>query len=106
MEACRRAAVLSVVGLVLAVPASALGQAPTESAYDSKDVVVVGGAGDPGDPADPGDPTGTATADPGTGGGLPFTGLDVALLAAAGAALAAFGLGMRLLTRGARGDTA
>jgi hypothetical protein len=33
------------------------------------------------------------------GGGLPFTGLDVALLAGAGALLAAAGLGMRRLTR-------
>jgi hypothetical protein len=34
-----------------------------------------------------------------TGGSLPFTGLDVALLAAAGGVLAAAGLGMRRLTR-------
>ncbi len=35
-----------------------------------------------------------------SGGSLPFTGLDVALLAGAGAMLAAVGLGMRRLTRG------
>ena len=34
-----------------------------------------------------------------TGGSLPFTGLDLALLAAAGGLLAAGGLGMRRLTR-------
>jgi hypothetical protein len=34
-----------------------------------------------------------------SGGSLPFTGLDVALLAAAGGVLAAAGLGMRRLTR-------
>lgn len=34
-----------------------------------------------------------------TGGSLPFTGLDVALLAAAGALLGAAGYGMRRLTR-------
>jgi hypothetical protein len=39
----------------------------------------------------------TTTAD--SGGSLPFTGLDVALLAAAGGLLAAAGLGMRRLTR-------
>lgn len=33
-------------------------------------------------------------------GSLPFTGLDVALLAGAGGMLAAVGLGMRRLTRG------
>lgn len=36
----------------------------------------------------------------GGGGSLPFTGLDVALLAAAGGVLAAVGMGMRRLTRG------
>jgi hypothetical protein len=36
----------------------------------------------------------------GGGGSLPFTGLDVALLAGAGGVLAAVGLGMRRLTRG------
>jgi hypothetical protein len=35
-----------------------------------------------------------------SGGSLPFTGLDVALLAGAGGLLAAVGLGMRRLTRG------
>jgi beta-lactamase regulating signal transducer with metallopeptidase domain len=35
-----------------------------------------------------------------SGGSLPFTGLDVALLAGAGALLAGVGLGMRRLTRG------
>jgi hypothetical protein len=39
----------------------------------------------------------TTTTD--SGGSLPFTGLDVALLAAAGGVLAAAGLGMRRLTR-------
>jgi hypothetical protein len=34
------------------------------------------------------------------GGSLPFTGLDVALLAGAGALLAGVGVGMRRLTRG------
>jgi hypothetical protein len=34
-----------------------------------------------------------------TGGALPFTGLDLALIAAAGGLLAAGGLGMRRLTR-------
>jgi Spy/CpxP family protein refolding chaperone len=35
----------------------------------------------------------------GTGGGLPFTGFDMALLAAAGGLLVAVGFGMRRLTR-------
>ncbi len=42
-------------------------------------------------------PSATATSD--TGGTLPFTGLDVALLVGAGGLLVAAGFGMRRLTR-------
>jgi hypothetical protein len=43
--------------------------------------------------------TGSAAADDGTGGSLPFTGLDVALLAGAGLLLAGAGIAMRRVTR-------
>lgn len=42
---------------------------------------------------------GTAAAATDSGGSLPFTGLDLALLALAGGALVIVGLGMRSLTR-------
>lgn len=45
-----------------------------------------------------GGPTGTSPVSD-TGGSLPFTGLDMALLAAAGGLLVAAGFGMRRLTR-------
>jgi hypothetical protein len=51
-----------------------------------------GGGGGGGDVTSP-----VSTSD--EGGSLPFTGLDLALLAAAGGLLAAVGLGMRRLTR-------
>jgi len=55
------------------------------------------------DAANPGTESGTApeanTADSNDSGSLPFTGLDLALLAGAGAVLLGLGLGMRHLTR-------
>jgi hypothetical protein len=47
-----------------------------------------------------GGPTGTSpVSDTGSSGSLPFTGLDMALLAGAGGLLVAAGFGMRRLTR-------
>jgi hypothetical protein len=47
-----------------------------------------------------------ATGSGGGGGGLPFTGLDVALIAGAGVLLVGTGIGMQRLTRAPRGDHA
>jgi hypothetical protein len=47
-----------------------------------------------------------ATGSGGGGGGLPFTGLDVALIAGAGVLLVGAGIGMQRLTRAPRGDHA
>ena len=58
---------------------------------------------DPGDPADPADPANSESSSHNSDG-LPFSGLDVALLAAMGVSLLALGLGMRRMTR--RPDTA
>ena len=99
--------------VALAVPAPALAQDSVVGGYSETDVFDPGDPGhpaDPGNPADPGDPaatgsgtgSGTASADDGTS--LPFTGLDVGLLAIAGTALVAVGVGTRRLTR--RPDTA
>lgn len=87
------AAVLAIA--MLAVPTQAMAQSPMNDSYDDSSVQSVD-PGDPvaGDPADPGDP-----AEEGTGGSLPFTGTDVALLLAAGGGLLILGFGVRRLTR-------
>jgi hypothetical protein len=82
--------------LVLALATTAFGQSSVDGYNDQggqiQSTVDQGGGGGGGGLAGT-----TTTAD--DGGSLPFTGLDVALLAAAGGVLAAAGLGMRRLTR-------
>lgn len=82
---------LLVVGMTaLALPAAASAQSPTESQYSSNlDFVAQGSAG--GGPGSSG-AAGSAASDP---SGLPFTGLDVGLLAAVAAALLIAGLMLR-----------
>lgn len=87
--------VVAALVLVLALTTTAYGQSSIDGYNDQggqiqSDVQQGGGGG--GDATSP-----VSTAD--EGGSLPFTGLDVALLAAAGGLLAAAGLGMRRLTR-------
>jgi hypothetical protein len=87
--------VVAVLVLVLALATTAHGQSSIDGYNDQggqiqSDVEQGGGGG--GDATSP-----VSTTD--DGGSLPFTGLDVALLAAAGGLLAAAGLGMRRLTR-------
>jgi hypothetical protein len=88
---------LLVVMLVLST--AAYGQASIQGYNDRggqiQAQVEEGGGGGGGD--DEGGAAPVVTSD--EGGSLPFTGLDVALLAAAGGLLAAAGLGMRRLTR-------
>ena len=87
-------AALALVGLALLLPASADAQAsgqdctgPTGDQYcPNTQVLTGGGSGSGGDPADP-----TATG----AGGLPFTGLDLALSLVAGAGLLGAGLALR-----------
>jgi hypothetical protein len=50
-------------------------------------------------PPDPHDPPSTSIREAQSSGDLPFTGLDVALIVAAGGVLLAMGLGMRRLSR-------
>jgi hypothetical protein len=81
--------------LVLALATTAHGQSSIEGYNDQggqiQSTVGQGGSGG-GEGTSP-----VSTTD--DGGSLPFTGLDVVLLAAAGGLLAAAGLGMRRLTR-------
>ena len=86
------------MALILALATTAYGQSSVQGYNDQggqiQSTVDQGGGG--GGEGLAGTTT-TTTAD--DGGSLPFTGLDVALLAAAGGVLAAAGLGMRRLTR-------
>jgi hypothetical protein len=92
--------VLTVLVLTLAIATSASAQQSSVDGYEDQagqiQAQVQGGGGG-------GDGSGTApvtaTTDSSAGGSLPFTGLDVALLFAAGGVLAVAGLGMRRLTR-------
>jgi hypothetical protein len=118
----KRLALLGAVVLSLGLPVQALAQAPTGDQYSDDDISTLncgsdpGNSGDPGDPGnsgDPGDPGNSGNSDDptdpctpaestttsGTGGSLPFTGLDMVFVALAGGLLFALGVGMRHLTR-------
>ncbi len=99
MQGMKKLLAAAIAIAMLAAPTQAMAQAPTNDSYDESSVQSV----DPGDPADPVDP-GDPTSEEGTGGSLPFTGTDVALLVAAGGGLLVLGFGVRRLTR--RPDTA
>lgn len=101
--------------LAFAIPMPALAQDSVVGGYNETEIIDPPPvSGDPpADPGDPGDPsaTGETASDETTavaategsdgddGGSLPFTGLDIGLLAVAGAGLLALGLAMRRLTR-------
>jgi hypothetical protein len=86
------------LALVLALATTAFGQSSADGYSDQGGQVLSavdqGGGGSGGSVA--GTPTSTATDESGS---LPFTGLDIGLLAVAGAVLALAGLCMRRLTR-------
>jgi len=93
--------VLTVLVLTLAIATSASAQQSSVDGYEDQagqiQAQVQGGGGSGGDGS--GTAPVAATTDSSAGGSLPFTGLDVALLFAAGGVLAVAGLGMRRLTR-------
>ncbi len=89
----KRFAVLGVV-LAFAIPAPVMAQDSVVGGYNETEITDPGDPANSADPADPADPAAESE-----GGSLPFTGLDVALLAVAGAGLVAVGFGMRRLTR-------
>jgi Ni/Co efflux regulator RcnB len=99
MQGMKKLLAAAIAIAMLAAPTQAMAQAPTNDSYDDSSVQTV----DPADPADPVDSADPASED-GTGGSLPFTGTDVALLVAAGGGLLVLGFGVRRLTR--RPDTA
>jgi hypothetical protein len=87
--------ILAVTVVALALATSAFAQSSQDGYSDNKGQIQA--QVDSGGPSG-GGTTPVATSNDG-GGTLPFTGLDVAILAAAGGVLTAAGLGMRRLTR-------
>lgn len=81
--------------LALAFATVAVGQSSTEEGYTQQGPDVVNQVEDD----DQGDAPAATAQTPDDGDELPFTGLDLALLAGAGGMLLALGLGMRRLTR-------
>ena len=83
--------------LSLAFATVAVGQSSTEEGYNPTGPEVVNKVDEQDDqaPASANSPTNNSD----NGSELPFTGLDLALFAGAGAMLLALGLGMRRLTR-------
>jgi hypothetical protein len=83
--------VIAVLAVALALATTASAQQASQDGYSDSGGAVQG-------QVNQGGPTGTAPVSD-SGGSLPFTGLDMLLLAAAGGLLVAAGLGMRRLTR-------
>jgi hypothetical protein len=86
--------VVAAVAVFLAFSAPAFGQASIDG-YSNEAGTVQGDVQGNGN----GNGTQPVAAEQGSSGSLPFTGLDLALIAAAGGVLAAGGLAMRRLTR-------
>ena len=105
MQGIKKLLAIGIAVVMLGLPAQAMAQSPTNDSYDESSITVV----DPNDPAGSGsshDPASSAASSGSRSGshdsgGLPFTGLDIALLAAMGACLVGLGLGMRRMTRSA-----
>jgi hypothetical protein len=91
-EAMKIIAVLAVTAVVLIAATTASAQQASQDGYRNSAGAVQG-------QVNQGGPTGTSPVSESSGGSLPFTGLDMVLLAAAGGLLVAAGFGMRRLTR-------
>jgi hypothetical protein len=93
--------VLTVLVLMLALATTASAQSSVDGYEDQGGQIQaqIQNGGPSGGDGSGTAPVTTAAAPTSSGGSLPFTGLDVALLFGAGGLLAAAGLGMRRLTR-------
>jgi len=93
MKRLHKTIIASIVALCLVVPSAALAQSSSLEGYSEPRAEIEGSSTGGGDPKDPGDPAGD------TAGSLPFTGLDLGLMAVGGVVLAGMGFGMRRLSR-------
>jgi hypothetical protein len=101
----RRLVALAALSLTL-LPATAIAQTPSDDGYEADGPTVQNQieSGGPGASPESGtesgtDPSASAGSDGGEKAGLPFTGLDLGLLAGAGVLLVGLGAGMRLVLR-------
>jgi hypothetical protein len=97
MKRLHKTIIASIVALCLVVPSAALAQSSSLEGYSEPRAEIEGsstGGGDPGDRSG-GDPA----AETAGSNSLPFTGLDLGLMAAGGVVLAGMGFGMRRLSR-------
>ena len=103
----KRGLAVTVAATALVFPTAAFGQQSAQDAYKPQGQIEQDVQGDQGSGVAPGAGGGsggnTAPAAANSGSGLPFTGLDVALLAGAGTLLLGAGVGMRRLAH--RQDT-
>ena len=97
MRLSRRLIGLVVVVLALVAPVAAMATSPTSDQYEtqSQQIAATGGGGNPSG-------GGSAATSSNTIGSLPFTGLDLGVLAFAAVALLGAGLALRRLTGPAR----
>lgn len=93
----RSISILAALVVMLVVAAPAFAQTASQNGYSGQGGQVQGQVDD--DSTTPVAVVESGGSDSGGGGSLPFTGLDVALLAGAGLLLAGAGIGMRRLTR-------
>ena len=98
MKRLQKTIVASIAALCLLVPGAAMAQSSSLEGYSEPRAEIEGSSTSGGDPGDRsgGDPV-AATAD--ETGSLPFTGLDLGLMAAGGVVLAGMGFGMRRLSQ-------
>jgi len=98
----RRLVALAALSLTL-FPAAAMAQSPSDDGYETDGPTVQNQveSGGPGAGSEPGtNPSASAAPDDdGEKAGLPFTGLDLGLLAGAGVLLVGLGAGMRVVLR-------
>ena len=97
----RRLVALAALSLTL-LPATVIAQTPSDDGYEADGPTVQNQieSGDPGGSPESGtDPSASAGSDGDEKAGLPFTGLDLGLLAGAGMLLVGVGAGVRLVLR-------
>lgn len=96
-------ALLAGLVLAMAFAGPAFGQSTLDAYSDEGGVIESQGGNDP--VAGGGGGGGGSAGDDGEGNSLPFTGLDLALIAGSGLLLVGAGVGMRVMTRGPQTGT-